>query len=72
MSTFQVGDRVRLTELGRKNLLPGWVGLAETGVVIDVQNTQYNHLVHVQRDGCKPNGYTWAGYWEHLPEPSQA
>ena len=61
MSAFKVGDRVRVkrNEQGRR-LLAGWIDRTETGTVTVIVSEQ--HII-VQRDGCKPNGVTWAGYW---------
>ena len=61
---LMVGERVQLSDLGKKNLLPWWKNQTETGTVVEIISPIGGYVIRVQRDGVTSNGPSFAGYWE--------
>lgn len=60
---MKTGDRVRMTELGERMLLPGFTKKVTTGVVEAIV-TESGDIIRVQRDGLRKTDSTFADYWE--------
>ena len=64
-SRFSIGDRVRLSALGRRELDRDW-----PGIVIETDCSKCGDIIRVRRDNGRKTSLTWAGYWELTsPEP---
>lgn len=59
------GDKIEMTDAGRRALLPLMKKKITTGIFIEYV-TQSGDIIRVQRDGLQKRDTTFADYWQPL------